>query len=216
MLMPVQSDIHQDINKPEYITQGFITFLRKMGVEVPISASITFFQSLAYVTITNRDDVYWAGRSTLVRSPEDIPAYDDAFHAFWEDYIVLGEEKTQTIKEMTLAIDNDNYENDDLTDTSQEGELIPLKYSRSEILRKKDFANYNDDELSEAYELMKSIRPQTLEVSSGPPFELRESPSKDTSCKKMIKLEGLFFYSMSLDQWKFTQGRFYALYKLQL
>ena len=41
-----------------------------MGVEVPISASITFFQSLAYVTITNRDDVYWAGRSTLVRSPE--------------------------------------------------------------------------------------------------------------------------------------------------
>ena len=97
-LMPVQSDIHQDINKPEYITQGFITFLRKMGVEVPISASITFFQSLAYVTITNRDDVYWAGRSTLVRSPEDIPAYDDAFHAFWEDYIVLGEEKTQTIR----------------------------------------------------------------------------------------------------------------------
>ena len=129
-----------------------------MGVEVPISASITFFQSLAYVTITNRDDVYWAGRSTLVRSPEDIPAYDDAFHAFWEDYIVLGEEKTQTIKEMTLAIDNDNYENDDLTDTSQEGELITLKYSPSELLRKKDFANYNDDELSEAYELMKSIR----------------------------------------------------------
>ena len=158
MLMPVQSDIHQDISKPEYITQGFITFLRKMGVEVPISASITFFQSLTYVTIANRDDVYWAGRSTLVRSPEDIPAYDDAFHAFWEDYIVLGEEKTQTIKEMTLAIDNDNYENDDLTDTSQEGELITLKYSPSELLRKKDFANYNDDELSEAYELMKSIR----------------------------------------------------------
>ncbi|MEC7153345.1 MAG: VWA domain-containing protein, partial [Actinomycetota bacterium] len=126
--------------------------------EVPISASITFFQSLAYVTIANRDDVYWAGRSTLVRSPEDIPAYDDAFHAFWVDYIVLGEEKTQIIKEMTLAIDNDNYENDDLTDTSQEGELITLKYSPSELLRKKDFANYNDDELSEAYELMKSIR----------------------------------------------------------
>ena len=88
MHMPVQSDTHQDISKPEYITQGFITFLREMGVEVPISSSITFFQSLAYVTISNRDDVYWAGRSTLVRTPEDIPAYDEAFHAFWEDYVV--------------------------------------------------------------------------------------------------------------------------------
>ena len=60
MHMPVQSDTHQDISKPEYITQGFITFLREMGVEVPISSSITFFQSLAYVTISNRNDVYWA------------------------------------------------------------------------------------------------------------------------------------------------------------
>ena len=42
-------------------------------------------------------------------------------------------------------------------DESQEGELIPLKYSRSEILRKKDFADYSDEELSEAYQLMKSI-----------------------------------------------------------
>ena len=158
MHMPVQSDTHQDISKPEYITQGFITFLREMGVEVPISSSITFFQSLAYVTISNRNDVYWAGRSTLVRTPEDIPAYDEAFHAFWEDYVVLGDKEVQNIKEMTLAIDNDDYQNDDQSAESQEGELIPLKYSRSEILRQKDFADYSDDELSEAYQLMKSIR----------------------------------------------------------
>ena len=158
MHMLVQSDTDQDIIKPEYITQGFITFLREMGIDVPISSSITFFQSLNYVTISNRDDVYWAGRSTLVRAPEDIPAYNEAFYAFWEDFIVLGDKKIQNVKEITLAIDNDDYESDAQSEKSQEEELITLKYSRSEILRKKDFADYSDDELSESYELMKLIR----------------------------------------------------------
>ena len=156
--MLVQSDTDQQIGKPEYIAQGFITFLREMGVDVPISSSISFFQSLAYVTVSNRNDVYWAGRSTLVRTPEDIPAYDEAFHAFWEDFVVLGDEQVQNVKEMVLAIDNDDYESDNQSGVNQEGELITLKYSRSEILRKKDFAEYSDEELSEAYELMKSIK----------------------------------------------------------
>src|SRR3712207_8910364 len=31
-----------------------------------------------------RDDVYWAGRITLVSRPEEIETYDRAFELFWE------------------------------------------------------------------------------------------------------------------------------------
>ena len=89
MRMPVQSDVKQDLEKPENIAQAFVVFLREMGVNVPISSSIVFYQALAHINVSKRNDVYWAGRSTLVTNPNDFPTYDEAFHAFWEDFITL-------------------------------------------------------------------------------------------------------------------------------
>ena len=54
MRMPVQSDVKQDLEKPENIAQAFVVFLREMGVNVPISSSIVFYQALAHINISKR------------------------------------------------------------------------------------------------------------------------------------------------------------------
>lgn len=158
MRMPVQSDTDPGIAKPEYLAQSFITFLRRMGINVPISSTIVFFQALSSVQISNRTDVYWAGRSTLLTRPEDIPIYDEAFHAFWENYLVLDTVTLHDEKEINLATDTQDYNGGEELDKNRQENVITLKYSRSEILRKKDFADYTEDELAESYELMKLVQ----------------------------------------------------------
>ena len=62
----------------------FANVLRGLGVDTPVSAVVSFTEALGAVGIERRDDVYWAGRATLVRRPEDVDAYDRAFAAFFE------------------------------------------------------------------------------------------------------------------------------------
>ena len=151
MRMPVQSDVKQDLEKPENIAQAFVVFLREMGVNVPISSSIVFYQALAHINISKRNDVYWAGRSTLVTNPNDFPTYDEAFHAFWEDFITLNGIDLETATEIVTSFGEESDESGSLDEETEEGTVIPLRYSRSEILRKKDFAEYTEKELDEAY-----------------------------------------------------------------
>ncbi|MBT95062.1 MAG: hypothetical protein CL431_03735 [Acidimicrobiaceae bacterium] len=158
MRMLAQSDTDPGIAKPEYVAQSFITFLRRMGVSVPISSTIIFFQALARVKISNRTDVYWAGRSTLLTCPEDIPVYDEAFHAFWENFLVLDTVNLKDEKEINLGTDTQDTDGGEELEKNRENNIVTLKYSRSEILRKKDFADYTEDELAESYELMKLVQ----------------------------------------------------------
>ena len=56
----------------ERLATGFIHALRTGGLVVPISSSLLFTQALLAVGVGNGDDVYWAGRATLVTRPEDL------------------------------------------------------------------------------------------------------------------------------------------------
>ncbi len=47
-----------------------------MGVAVTTGEVVTFAEALGAVGVEERWAVYWAGRATLVRRPEDIAAYD--------------------------------------------------------------------------------------------------------------------------------------------
>ena len=58
--------------------------LRGLGVATPPDASVAYAAALAEVGVARRSSAYWAGRATLVRRPEDIPAYDRAFAAVFE------------------------------------------------------------------------------------------------------------------------------------
>jgi len=159
---------------PERIAVGFARVLRGAGLDVPISAVINYVEALGRVGIDQRDTTYWAGRATLVRNPEDIQVYDRAFAVFWErrsaDVIWIEPE----VQRITLAIDDeDGAEGDDDSDEASTDPQLVLRFSAAEVLRHKDFAAYDDDELRLAQQLMTRLR------LVGPPrISARMSPAR--------------------------------------
>jgi uncharacterized protein with von Willebrand factor type A (vWA) domain len=141
---------------------AFARVLRGLGLRVPIHSVIDFSESLGLLGIDRREAVYWAGRSTLVRRPEDLPLFDRAFAVFWDQRRGLGgEDDEDEITRITLAIDDDDDDRDDADQGEAEANDDPtlqLRFSAIETLRHKDFAAYDDDELVLAQDLMSSLR----------------------------------------------------------
>jgi len=139
---------------------AFARLLRGAGLKVPLGSVLTFVDALGRVGIDGRDTVYWAGRATLVRNPEDIPLYDRSFAVFWTHARSTVEEETTETISLTLAVDDDNDDdNDDGSSTADRDEPeITLRFSAVEVLRHKDFADYTDDELQIAQRLMSQLR----------------------------------------------------------
>lgn len=139
---------------------GFVDALRSGGIEVPMSCSITFAEALSKLDVTKREQVYWAGRATLIRRPEDIERFDAVFSSYWESGPQLSIE-SRSIETLTLAVDDP-----DKTDPSDEAErsdvessdTIELRFSAVEVLRKKDFAEWSERELAESRALMARLR----------------------------------------------------------
>jgi len=61
----VQSDV-------ERLTVAFAYALRDAGVSVPLDSVITFVSAIEATGIDQHESVYWSGRTTLIRRPEDI------------------------------------------------------------------------------------------------------------------------------------------------
>ena len=152
--MPVSS---QKVSAtPELLAQSFVTYLRVMGIEVPIASTIIFHEALGKIGIHERDNVYWAGRTTLLSQPDDIPTYDEAFQSFWEGSIRVEILEPNEVSNFASFPDSE-IDLEEVKDGINYDNIASLKYSRSEILSEKDFALYSEEELDEVYNLMKSI-----------------------------------------------------------
>jgi len=139
----------------------FARVLRGAGLRVPMGSVLTFVDALGQVGVDNRESVYWAGRATLVRRPEDIDLFDRSFAIFWMAAAAgLVEEAAREEIHITLAIDDDSDEGDDDQGTSEPDDdpTIVLRFSAMEVLRNKDFAAYSSEELRLAQELMTQLR----------------------------------------------------------
>jgi uncharacterized protein with von Willebrand factor type A (vWA) domain len=142
------------------IAVAFSCVLRGAGLLVPTSSTIAFAEALACTGVDDRDTTFWAGRATLVRRPEDHELFDRAFAVFWEHAsgsgIELADDEPLPI---TLAIDagDDEADQPDSAPPSDDP-TIELRFSATEVLRQKDFADYTTDELVEAQQLMSRLR----------------------------------------------------------
>ncbi len=142
------------------IAVAFSRVLRGAGLAVPTSSTIAFGEALAVTGLEDRDNTFWAGRTTLVRRPEDHDLFDRAFTVFWEHAAAgrLDSFEDEPIH-ITLAVDDDS-DDDNGTDQADgsDDHTIELRFSATEVLRQKDFADYTDDELIEAQQLMARLR----------------------------------------------------------
>jgi uncharacterized protein len=159
---------------PERVAVGFARLLRGAGLDVPIGAVITYVEALGRVGVDDRDAAYWAGRATLVHHPEDITVYDRAFAVFWQRRRADATAVEPEIQRVTLAVDDEDGTDggDGEHDPDGDPQLV-LRFSAAEVLRHKDFADYDDSELRLAQRLMTQLR------LAGPPrISFRMSPSR--------------------------------------
>jgi uncharacterized protein with von Willebrand factor type A (vWA) domain len=143
------------------IAVAFTRVLRGAGLAVPMSSTIAFGEALACTGLDERDTVYWAGRATLVRRPEDREVYDRAFAVFFDQRTPSGVEVVEEEPlHITLAVDEGDEGDGEHPDQSPASDdpVIELRFSATEVLRQKDFADYSADELVHAQQLMTRLR----------------------------------------------------------
>lgn len=133
--------------------------LRGLGVATPPDASVAYASALAEVGVARRSSAYWAGRATLVRRPEDIPAYDRAFAAVFEPSLPgLADGATPEPESVTMLVDTDDEPAPGPDGPEVDGATLALRWSDKEVLRTKDFARCTAVELAEAHRLMADLR----------------------------------------------------------
>ncbi|HZT65373.1 MAG TPA: VWA domain-containing protein [Acidimicrobiales bacterium] len=146
------------VTAPERIAVAFVRVLRRAGLSVPPGSAVTYAQALAEVGIDQQGPVYWAGRATLLRRPEDRPAYDRVFAAFW-----LGRPMTvdapPPVEEVLIV--EDDAEGDAGPEAGEDEDQRPslvVRYSPTEVLRHKDFGACSPEELAETRRMMSDLR----------------------------------------------------------
>jgi uncharacterized protein len=139
---------------------GFARLLRGAGLAVPLGSVLTFTDALGAVGITERDAVYWAAKTTLVRRPEDHDLFDRSFRVFWElqQANVAELDEPEPLRLTLLVDDPDETGEDGESGTAGDDPSITMRFSAVELLRDKDFAAYTTDELHEAQRLMADLR----------------------------------------------------------
>ncbi|MCQ3811463.1 MAG: VWA domain-containing protein [Acidimicrobiia bacterium] len=138
---------------------GFVNALRGAGIDVAVGSSVNYYQALGAVGMAQRSSVYWAGRATLVTEPDDIELYDKIFDAYYGGQQLVATPVMEVTQPITLVVDDDGDDDaeDDGGDEDPGDPTLTLRWSRHEVLRDKDFADYSDDELNEAHRLMAAM-----------------------------------------------------------
>lgn len=62
---------------------GLVHLLRQAGVAVPTGQVIAYAEAAASLAPVDVVDLYWAGRTTLISHPQDLPIYDGVFRALF-------------------------------------------------------------------------------------------------------------------------------------
>src|SRR5688500_4859774 len=138
----------------ERIAVAFARVLRGLSVDVPVGRAVTYARALALTGVDRSNAVYWAGRTTLLGRPEDIPAYDRAFAAFWRRRFEVTVSRTAPV-ELTIVLDTEEEAGAEqgIEEVEPEGPTLVVRWSHQEVLRSKDFAAYTHAEFEEARRL---------------------------------------------------------------
>ncbi len=117
------------MTEPEAVLVAFGRALRDEGLAAGTDRIVSFCRAAALAP----DDLYWAGRATLVAGPKEIPVYDRLFRAWFGAPGCEAQVRVQGV-------------------LVEEVELAPA--SRTEVLRTKSFARCSPEELAEIAQLM--------------------------------------------------------------
>jgi len=138
---------------------GFGRELRAAGLPVGTGQVLSFCQGLSHLDPTDLRDIYWSGRACLVSHRDDLTAYDTAFGRYF-----LGDMAPRLVAQSDDApAENASAERLDAPAPVAGGERRPRAEdvgqtaSDAELLRAKDFAECDSDELAAIGRLMTGL-----------------------------------------------------------
>ncbi|HZD79818.1 MAG TPA: VWA domain-containing protein [Actinomycetota bacterium] len=177
---------------------GFGRELRHRGLAVGTGRIVTFCRAVAALSPPSRNDLYWAGRASLVGRPEDVEAYDRAFESYFRDGVRIeldlpGADAAAAAQEQVQqGAEDPSVEGPALAAewrSAAEGEepegeaAVRLVASAVEVLREKSFADLTDEERERVARLIRRIavsvpvrRTRRLHpAATGPRFDVKRT-----------------------------------------
>ena len=143
---------------PDEVALGFVAALRAAGVPVPVTAAVSYLRALGELG-GGLDEIYWAGRATLLTGPEQTATHDAVFARWWLDDQLRSVGEEEPPAPVALLTDDDAGGDAPPPPTADDpGPVQALRFSAHEVLRAKDFADYDEAELAEARRLMADLR----------------------------------------------------------
>ncbi|MEQ3551876.1 VWA domain-containing protein [Pseudonocardia nematodicida] len=140
---------------------GFSEVLRAAGLPVSQERVTAFLRALDTLDVTDRDQVYWAGRLTLCADPDDVLRYDLAFPAWFEP----GRTRPATNRDERppapprLAALLPGREESGASDES-DGPEIKAAATGTEVLRHRDLAELSPAEREHLRRVMALLTPE--------------------------------------------------------
>lgn len=136
---------------------GFVRTLRAAGVGADHERAQSFLTALNHLSVTEKRDVYWAGRLTLCSGPDDLPRYDRCFAAYFGGLRPgLGHSRPVITVTRYTAMPYGSREQEH----DQEGETsaTPATASEVEVLRQRDIARMSAAERQEVNRMLSLLR----------------------------------------------------------
>lgn len=167
---------HQTISPPGKLAENvahFVRMLRAAGMPVGPGHTLSTARALGAIDTTERSQFYWALHGTLVSAPEQRGIFDSAFRLFWRD--PLGrDEALQALLSTSRMGEGEPGERAPARLSSgtapgytestraREGEEITMRmaFSPSEVLRTKDFEQMTAEEVRQAREALRRLKPE--------------------------------------------------------
>ena len=176
--------------------------LRERGLPVGTGRILTFARAVAALGLTDRESLYWAGRTTMIGRKADLAAYDEAFADWYAGLITQGELRVElhlpTPGAKRTGDPDEQPDNLELTvggvaarwrsagDDEPEDEdetSIRIVASGVEVLREKSFPDLTDEERARVSAMIRRLAVtvpvertrRTKPAAKGSTFDIRRT-----------------------------------------
>ena len=136
---------------------GFAHALAAAGLPVASDAVDTFTRALRQVDLSDPQQVYWAGRSTLCHNPDDNPRYNVVFENWFGPTVLtrIPQRGAQPRRARTAALNVTGT-----TDGGGDAPRLRVAADDTEILRHRDIAELTAAERAHLAELIAALHPR--------------------------------------------------------
>lgn len=169
---------------------SFVWRLRAEGLNIAVDRLLSFTAALGVLASSRSEldpvDVYWAGRSTLLRNPEERPVYDRAFaEEFLGGATLPPQAPRGTVVDVGYDPAGGSVERDGAAVEAADVDLdAEIRWSRAEVLGHRDFAEATPEELRELWAAVGRLR---IDVPAARGGRLRPAASGPLDLRRSVR-----------------------------